>query len=792
MRLAIVAASSYTQSGSVPELFEVEAQVELLRARLADPDAGFRVTVLPAERGLADSIENLLASLREPAEEVLFLFAGYVVVSEKGVPALLVDGERLSTLSLRRVRRLLCEHAHSSFVVLDTVTALSEPWAAEDVVAMCSDAVLGAQEDVGLSLLAANRLDAEGPSPFLNLLVLALDWHTGDEGLGPRDLLAAMQREEAMFAQIAHAGLIESAAPFQILLPRGPVSIPPSLPPPSREGAEERADALARAGDHETALTEYTAALEQAAPTAALYTKIGDVLAKVGRIVDADAYYAAAVRLEPQHAPALDGAATLREDAGDFRGALQLVSRRLRFAPDSLPAVERAARLHGKLEDWEGLATLYERVLGAVTNPEVSVDLARKLDELCADVLRDPDRATASLELVASLAPDDLGIRLRLARLLEDRKDPLRALPHLLAALRIDPGNVAGYRTAIRLFEGTRDPDGSWNAACALEVIGDADVNESLLASAHRPEGLLPVTGSLGEEHWQKRLLSPERDPLIDEIFAALGPSLVELGLETAARKRRMTEAGTPVDTAKSTATLVRMLTWSSRLLAVPVPGVHVVPDLPSAFLVPPTREPTLLVSKTLGTGLDMPELAFLWARQLVFLRPEHTPLRFFPTVSELSALLLATLSLGRPDEIPAKKLDGDAKLFARGLRRHVSKESLDRLRSLTAELPLRESTRRVATWARGVELAASRAGLLACGNLETAARMTDRFPLRSGAEPEPRGSGAKSSKLQGDVLRLLAYAVSSEYAALRDRIGVKLAPRPSTPPRPLRMNPTP
>lgn len=764
----------------------MEAQVDLLCRRLADADAGFTVYRLPAERILTSALEELMASLSEPADEILFLFAGYVVVGEKGIPALLLDGDRLSTLSLRRVRRLLSEHARSSFVVLDTVTAFSTSWAPGEIVAMCDTAISAGQEDVGLHVLAANRTDPDGPSPFLNLLVLALDWHSGDEGLSPDSLFYAMRREEGMFSQIAHLDLFASAHPFRVLLPRLPPSIPPSVPPPpSGEGAESRGDELVRAGEYEAALVEYTVALDHELPSASLYTKLGVVLAKLSRLREAGAYYEAALGLDPNCAAALDGAATLREEAGDRQGAILLLERRLHADPDSLLALERAARLHGELENWEGLALLYESVLTRVTDPKVSVDLAHRLDELCSDELRDPDRACASLEHVVSLSPDDVVIRLRLSRLLETRGDPLRALGHLLAALRIEPANVAGYRTAMRLFDAVRDPDGSWNAACALEALGDADVNESLLASAHRPDGLLPVSDSLTEEHWMRRMLSPERDVLIDEMFSALGSAIVELGLETAARKRRMpaTGDGASVDPAKSTATLVRMLSWSSRLLGIPVPKVHVMPALPSAFLVPPTREPTLLVSKTLGTGLGMPELAFLWARQLTFLRPEHVPLRFFPSVPELSALLLATLSIGKVDKVSLKKLDGDAKLFARGLRRHVPAEALGRIESLSREFPLGEATTRVTAWARGVELAAARAGLLACGNLETAVTMTRRFPLRN-------AGGPKSSKgPEPEVLDLLAYAVSSEYGALRSRLGVKLLPRDSRPP-PAHMRP--
>jgi hypothetical protein len=61
------------------------------------------------------------ASVETPPSSVLFYFSGYAVVSEEDVPSLLLDGERLSTLSLKRVRRLLGQST-TAFVVSASVS----------------------------------------------------------------------------------------------------------------------------------------------------------------------------------------------------------------------------------------------------------------------------------------------------------------------------------------------------------------------------------------------------------------------------------------------------------------------------------------------------------------------------------------------------------------------------------------------------------------------------------------------------------------------------------------------
>jgi hypothetical protein len=66
----------------------------------------------------------------------------------------------------------------------------------------------------------------------------------------------------------------------------------------------------------------------------------------------------------------------------------------------------------------------------------------------------------------------------------------------------------------------------------------------------------------------------------------------------------------------------------------------------------------------------------------------------------------------------------------------------------------------------RTVSLAGGRAGLLACGNLELAIRLTERFPISDG--------GALDAQI-GDLMR---FAVSAEHASLRERIGVAVKER--------------
>ena len=501
---------------------------------------------------------------------------------------------------------------------------------------------------------------------------------------------------------------------------------------------------MVASGNASAALADYDAALKRLGEKpdehhSALYAKIGTALRKAGREADAIAYYEAALDVDPRLAAALQGATELRIAAGDQRGALELLKRWLDVDPNATLAAKLAREILSQARRWKRLAAFDELLIKRSSDSALVVELALEVATLCREALNDPDRACESLERAAALAPADARIRRALQELYEKRGDAGHALTQLRALLGSEPRNAACYRAALRLFERSGQGDSAWQAASALEVLGEADVNESLLAGTHRVEGLLAIRDTLNDAHWKKRVFSSERDAFVDELFAALGDAAIEFGLENARRKDRLIalDAATEQNPNTSTATVAKTLAWSARVLGIDVPKLHVRADLRTAFLAAPAREPTLVVSKTLGSGLGLPELAFLWSRQLTFLRPEHRLIGFFPSVPELAAVVLAGLSLGELEQIPFKKLDGDAKLFWARLKRHLSKAALIRLHVAAQKFPLREATQRILAWTRSLELAASRAGLLACGSLEIAAKATRDFPLSGLVETE-------------------------------------------------------
>src|SRR6478609_6071939 len=245
MRLAIVAASSYEENGQVSPIPNAELDVELFGSRLAESDAGFAVHAFPAQRGLADAMEALIAGLGERPEALIFYFWGYALQSKEHGPTLLLDGPKLSSFTLARLRRLAAESADVSLVVLDTTLAEGSAGEPLDAIRAMGRALSHGDSTVS-SLIAARSPEqrvAPGPPPFTGLLQMILDAQTGSErALTPETLFRAMQSEEVMFADIPAAGCFLGQRDFEVVPPARPLSVrppsvrPPSFPPPPGAG----------------------------------------------------------------------------------------------------------------------------------------------------------------------------------------------------------------------------------------------------------------------------------------------------------------------------------------------------------------------------------------------------------------------------------------------------------------------------------------------------------------------------------------------------------------------------
>jgi tetratricopeptide (TPR) repeat protein len=425
-----------------------------------------------------------------------------------------------------------------------------------------------------------------------------------------------------------------------------------------------------------------------------------------------------------------------------------------------LVALARQAADLRQRREWSELADTYQAMLD-FREPGMADEIARRLGALCRAELGDPWRAVHALEHVLVSGGASAPLRFELSELYVATDHVDLAVEHCLEGLALEPREGSAYRRARWLFERTGQTDRAWNAAAALSCLGAADDDEAELADRHRPEGLQAATATLTEEHWNRGLARPRHHAALEHVLKIVAGPAMEYRLEALA-KRKLLPALDPTlrqDPKTSTTTLCRSLTWTARLLGVPAPELYVHTSDRAEMHATPALQPTTRVSKAFASGLTLPELAFLWGRHLTYFRPDHYLRVFYPTLEEMTSMLLAAMLASDWDPQRMRDHDPDTARLAAHLHRALDEPALGVLRAATKKLTAANGRARLYDWVRSVARVANRAGLLACGDVRVAAVMSHRFPIEAPDVDEV-----------GDLLQ---YSLSEAYAELRQRLGV-------------------
>ncbi len=460
-----------------------------------------------------------------------------------------------------------------------------------------------------------------------------------------------------------------------------------------------------------------------------------------------------------QAALRLEQAAAIAEgELKDAERALTLVERGLGLDPDHAELLASAERLAGAAGHWSRLADLHERLSSACSTREQKFAACMRHATLAKDKLSDLPRAERGL--LAGLALDeDNALLLRvLTQVQMQLGENERALASCRAALAVEPREVACYQYAYELFGRLGMTDGAFQAAAVLEQLGEADINQSLLAHTHVQEGLLTPKGLLSEEDWKEKLFYGEREAEVQELIELIAPAAIEAKLELLRRAKKAPELDPEKlqDLATSTATLVRTLLWTTQVLGISAPALYLNGEVEGEIQAVSLASPTLLASRALGSGIEPKALAFLWGRSLPVFRPEQFLAAFYASPKELELLLQAALSV-----VKGKAAAEEAKPLAALLEKALAPEQKKELKKVLKKIE--DLAEAADDWLVSVELSAVRAGLLLVGDLAEAVALTKRFPF------------GRAATLDDQLDELYEFSVGAEYQKLRAKLGIAL-----------------
>jgi hypothetical protein len=304
-----------------------------------------------------------------------------------------------------------------------------------------------------------------------------------------------------------------------------------------------------------------------------------------------------------------------------------------------------------------------------------------------------------------------------------------------------------------------------------LEDLGAANVDQGMLANQFRGEGPRP-SAKLDADAWAA-LRAPGADEVIEAIVREIAPAAIAVKLaELRVAKRILALDPNKRLSHDSTASVVRTFAWAGDVLGVAPPDLYAREDIVDALAALQAPAPSTAFGESVMSGRTVPQLAFFVARHLVYYRPEHYALIFYPSVTEATALVLAAVKLARPElPVPAHAAAAAAKL-RKELVAHATEAQRSELAIAVERLDVRGGKVDLAAWIRGVELTANRAGMLLAGDLTVATRM-----LR---EEQRAIADLTFEDRRAD---LLGWSASRAYADLRAQLGIAL--RASLPPPP-------
>ncbi len=344
---------------------------------------------------------------------------------------------------------------------------------------------------------------------------------------------------------------------------------------------------------------------------------------------------------------------------------------------------------------------------------------------------------------------------------LEAVDDVEQSVDELRVRVRRDPTNTKLLQSLFSANQQQGDLDGSYCAAQALAVLGAANETQRALVGKYARKGLIVPRQALSQEDWHDSLLHPELEITTNNIMSLVAPSALMGRVAALRREKKLLTLPQErkQDLAKTTVMAARALGWAAAVLGMPAPPVYVDPTREVGYAHVPAMPPFSLVGKGVLSGRTQLDNAFLAGRHLTAYRAEFFVKVLFGAVTELEDLFLAALLIGSPGLPIAAHLRTRVAPLSDALKPMLAPAQLDQLRQQFQAFVADGGRTNLLRWSDSVDKTACRAGLLLCDDLASAVKLL---------EPEEGPLGPLASDLVG-------FAVSARYAALRERLGLRL-----------------
>ncbi len=523
--------------------------------------------------------------------------------------------------------------------------------------------------------------------------------------------------------------------------------------------------------DRTRAAKSYVAALDERPDDRKILTKLMQLYSEEkdwSKLIDIVLKLAAKIDDSRQKAKYLHTAAIVSaRQLGDLDRAARFYDEVLELDPSLTRALAEAIELRAEKGDHEEVERLLKVELDLATEENDTAKMLEMFDRLGAlykDKLGWMSEAIDAYEAAQTLDPDSEERNELLANLYAS--NPAEHLDKAVAAqlpiLRRTPYKPDAYRLLRKLYTETKRADAAFCLCQALCCLNAAEPDEERFFRRLRPDTAAAAQQPLDDDAWATALVHPDADPLLTAIFGVIEPAVLrkngqpleELGYQLAYQ----------IDLARHPYPMSQTLYYASGALGLSPPLTFQNPNDGGGVSFLHAHVPAIVLGAA-ALQMDLPTQAasFIAARHLTYYRPGMYLRHLVPTGTGLRAWLFAAIKMISPTFPITKELEGPVRDNLSVLEPTIVGPARDQLASIVTKL-LQGGAIDLKRWVSGVDLTADRAGFLLANDLELAQEMIKAADDASAAVPQKER-----------LKELMLYAVSEEYFAVRQRLGINV-----------------
>lgn len=459
--------------------------------------------------------------------------------------------------------------------------------------------------------------------------------------------------------------------------------------------------------------------------------------------------------------------------------AVDLYNQGLDEDPDDLKAFERIDKIMTSKKDWKNQERNYRKMikrLGAdppADKKATVIALWHALGEIYRSRLKEYKSAIAAFEVCVQMDPEAIARHQILAELYqlsgpESYEQAIKEYRNIIKQTQ-DFGQMAAHlKTLRKLFMELRQYDRAWCVAAAAVFLRKGDAEEQQFYEQYKPKAFTRAKARLTEDMW-KLIYHADEDRYISAVFAAVSQAVA--GARAKEHKDWGLKRKDKRDVASDQLLFSKVFNYVNQVLGVPSPELYLRPESPGELDLANAREkgvlvPSFVVFSGLLQGRPEKELAYVIAKRLTFMRPDHFVRwpHVVPTVAELKIVFLAALKLVQPKfEVKADVGQAVAQ-YLHHLQRSVPPQMIEQLAAVVQRFISAKGEADIHKWSNAVDMTATRTGFLICGDLEVSTRIVQAEPVSIGvADPKEK------------IRDLVLWSVSDEYFALREHLGMQI-----------------